>query len=178
MRFSLKTLLIAFTGVAVSLVGLLNANLAWAAFFYTVAFVLVLSGIVGAIVRPWPQRGYWVGFALFGGGYFWLALVAEGSLRFAGPNGVVLEPNLATSHLLLGAHRYVSQDFAGSIADQRASRILNARIRSSGGAFAVQRTSSEYFLQVGHSIFTIVFALVGGALGSWFGRRDQLPAPE
>jgi hypothetical protein len=178
MRFSLKTLLIAFTVVAVSLLGLLNANLAWGAFFYTAAFVLVLSGIVGALVRPWPQRAYWIGFALFGGGYFWLALVAEGSLRFAGPNGVVMEPNLATSHLLLSAQRYVSKDYAGSIADQRASRIVNARIRSAGGAFAVQRESSDYFLQVGHSIFTIVFALVGGALGSWFGSRDQLSAPE
>jgi len=170
MRFSLKTLLIAFTAAAVSLLGLLNANLAWGAFFYTAAFVLVLTGIVGAIVRPRPQRAYWIGFALFGGGYFWLALVAEGSLRFAGPNGVVLEPNLATSHLLLSAHRYTFKEFDGSIADQRASRILNARIRSSGGAFAVQRTSSEFFLQVGHSIFTVMFALVGGAIGSWFAR--------
>jgi hypothetical protein len=156
MRFSLKVLLVAFTSVAVSFAGLIYANLPWASSFYTAAFVVVLTGVVGALVRPWPERGYWIGFALFAGGYFWLALVAEGSLRFAGfQRGATLEPKLATTHLLLWSERSLRAE------------------NSPRGAFGVNRGPTEYFLQVGHSIFTLLFALAGGKLGQWFARSGQ-----
>jgi len=156
MRFSLRFLLATFTVVAVSIAGLTYANLAWAALLYTAAFVLVLTGVVGATVRPWPKRGYWIGFALFGGGYFWLSLMAEGSLRFAGtPRGATFEPNLATTHLMLWCERYLRTE------------------SSPRGTFGVVRGPTEYFIQVGHSIFTLVFALAGGMLGQWFARGGR-----
>jgi hypothetical protein len=156
MSFSIRSMLAAVAIVAVSIVGLRYANLPWAAFFYTAAFLLVLTGIVAAMVRPWPERGYWIGCALFSGGYFWLAMVAEGSLRFGGtPMGATLEPKLATTHLLLWSEHYLRTD------------------RSPRGTFGVVRGPTEYFLQVGHSIFTLLFALAGGMLGQWFTRRGR-----
>ncbi|MEX0641502.1 MAG: hypothetical protein WD468_02310 [Pirellulales bacterium] len=154
MGFSIKSMLVAVALIAVSIVGLHYASLPWAAFFYTAAFLLVLTGIVGSLVCSWPVRAFWIGFAVFGGGYFWLALMAEGSLRFGGyPTGATLEPKLATTHLLLWSEIY-----------------LRAEI-SPRGTFGVQRGPTGYFVQVGHSIFTLLFALAGGKLGQCLVQR-------
>jgi hypothetical protein len=164
MRFSLRMLLVLFTVVAVSVAGLLYANPAWAAFFYTTAFGFVLTGVVGAVVRHGPARGYWIGFAIFGGGYFALALIHENFLlRYAVDRPMGQEPRLATSQLFLWAERYIHRNASGD----RSTGFGPGRPAtfSMGGVSYVPASPTDYFVEVGHSILTLVLAVIGGWVG-------------
>jgi hypothetical protein len=160
MRFSLKTMLAASAFIAVSVAGLHYANLPWAAFFYTAAFLSVLTGIVGSLVCSWPTRAFWIGFAVFGGGYFWLALIHEARVEVQGFGVQVPEPDLGTTHLLIWADRLLRSERSGTPGFQR---------RSLSGP----RSTREYFVQVGHGIFTMLLALIGGALGKAFAQHGR-----
>lgn len=172
MRFSLKTMLLLFTVVAVCIAGLVYSNVAWAAFFYTAAFVLVLTGIVGALVRRGPARPYWIGFALFGGGYFALALIGEDSLaRFASDMRQGAQPpKLATTQGFIWAERYI-YTYTGASNNSNTARSNPNIVFNSRGILYYQRTPSQCFVQIGHSIFTLIMALMGGWLGLRFSRQ-------
>src|SRR3954463_7364016 len=100
MRFSLKSMLIAFAFVALSCMGLLYANRTWAACFFTATFLLILVGIVNAFIRRGSSKAFWIGFVVFSGAYFWVAMFAE-NLEPGTLSGVWHEPKLATSTVLL-----------------------------------------------------------------------------
>lgn len=174
MRFSLKTMLVLFTAVAVSTAGLIYANILWAAFFYTVAFLAVLTGMVGALVRRGPMREFWIGFALFGGGYFALALVGENSLARFSSNlqQGAQPPKLATTQLLMWVDRTIRPEPTGS-----SIRGPGGRIIVSGGMTFFQQTSSQYLVEIGHSIFTLALAFAGGWLGLFISRRPTADTP-
>jgi hypothetical protein len=169
MRFSLKTMLLLCTAIAVSVAGLLNANVAWAAFFYTAAFIGVLTGFVGALVRRGPERAFWIGFALFGGGYFALALVGENSLaRFAPDRQQVQEPKLGTTQLLIWIQAQLQPRTKAT-----ANLPQGAVSFSPYGYSYVANTPSGYFIEVGHSIFTLLLALLGGWIAMQFSREAR-----
>jgi hypothetical protein len=162
-------MLLLFTVVAVSFAGLLYANPAWAAFFYTTAFGFVLTGIVGAIVRRGQARAYWIGFAIFGGGYFALALINENFLlRFAVDRPMGQEPRLATTQLLMRAERYIHRnanpDRAAVFGPGRGTTL------SMGGVTFVPASPTDFFVEVGHSILTLALAVIGG----WVGKKLYL----
>lgn len=173
-RFSLKTMLVLFTAVAVSTAGLIYANILWAAFFYTVAFLAVLTGIVGALVRRGPMRAFWIGFALFGGGYFGLALIGENSLAQFASNlqRAAQPPKLATTQLLLWVDRAIHPEPSNS-----SGRGSSGRIVVNGGMTFFQQTPSQYLVEIGHSIFTLALAFTGGWLGLFISRRPAADAP-
>jgi hypothetical protein len=170
LRFSLKTMLLLFTVVAVCIAGLVYSNIAWAAFFYTVAFVIVLTGIVGALVRRGPARAFWIGFALFGGGYFALALIGENSLARFGSDmrQGAQPPKLATTQVFIWAERYIHTDASNN---SNTARFNPNLVFNSGGIAYYQLTPSQYFVQIGHSIFTLIIALMGGWIGLQFSRK-------
>lgn len=157
MRFSLKAMLAASSFIAVSVAGLKYANLHWSTFFYTGSFLLVLTAIVGALVCPWPTRAFWVGFAVFGGGYFWLAFMEDGQLKLTVRGTAESRPRLATTRLLLWADQQLRPD-----------PVIPAGVRRA--VFVGPRSVDAYFVQVGNGIFTILLALVGGAAGKLFVR--------
>lgn len=172
MRFSLKTMLLLCTAIAVSVAGLLNANVAWAAFFYTAAFLGVLTGCVGALVSRGPARPFWVGFALFGGGYFGLALIGENSLaRFTPDRQQVQEPKLGTTQLFIWVHAQLQPKTNASV------KLPPGAVAFSpyGYSFAAN-TPSGYFIEIGHAIFTLLFALLGGWIAMRFSRDGRSKA--
>ena len=73
MRFSLRTLLLAVPVVALGISGFVF-NLAWAtSLIYTFCVSAILLAVVGALFVRGQRRLFWVGFAVFGWGYWFFA---------------------------------------------------------------------------------------------------------
>jgi len=86
-------------------------------------------------------------------------------LRFAVDRTIVQDPRLATTQFLLVAERFIHRNAdkygAAAIGPSRTVSF------SAGGISFVPASPSDYFVEVGHSIFTVLLAVVGG----WVGKR-------
>jgi hypothetical protein len=176
MRYSIKTLLAVCTLVAVSCAGLIVATSAWAAAFFTGALLLVLASIVAAIVRRGPARAWWIGFAILANGYFWLAMYVDGHVPYRTDLSQFQEPRLITTHLLLAVdphfHRYLRLAKTSGVPSAAPTPVYFG----GRGRMYVDAGDRAHFVQVGQSLFTLMFGLAGGWLGSWFYRRDAAAA--
>ena len=72
-QFSLRALLGATVFVAVACSTLLYASDTIASVVFTVTAVVLLAAVLAALFRRGTSRAFWVGFAIFGWGYLWLA---------------------------------------------------------------------------------------------------------
>lgn len=77
LQFSIRSLLVAVTIAAVGIAALLNANPWWEAGAWLIALVMLACSILLCIYRREMQRAYWLGFAIFGGLYLGLLVVAS-----------------------------------------------------------------------------------------------------
>ncbi|MEX0641500.1 MAG: hypothetical protein WD468_02300 [Pirellulales bacterium] len=164
MRFSMKSMLAAFTFVAISCGGMLYANSFLATCFATAAFLIVMFGILAAILRAGRVRAFWTGFAVFGAGYFLLAMFGE---RLIDPGSqsaiIVVEPN----NIVTAAPLLVTTGFLIWVEEFIALLV-------SSGNEPRPYDHLVFFLTNGHAIFTVLFALLGGALGSWIAGRQAV----
>jgi hypothetical protein len=169
--------------VALGCVGVLYANAMWSALFTTAAFLFVLFGIVAALLRRDRSRAFWIGFAVFGAGYFGLATFGErdavSSVRSisrilaAGPTRInesgVAEPKLATTAFLIWADRYIQplreEPDPSNLISARDGTILRV---ASNQAVALNLIGVNLdFVTIGHALFTLVLAILGGLSGMW-----------
>lgn len=74
MRFSLKTLVLFTSLLAIALGGLSYANPLLADLFYSAAVASMLVGVVAAVARKGVQRAFWTGFSIAAAAYMWLTL--------------------------------------------------------------------------------------------------------
>jgi hypothetical protein len=161
MRFSMKSMLATFVFVAVSFFGVLYANAFLATCFTTAAFLIVLCGILAAMLCVGRARAYWIGFAVFGAGYFLLAMFGERLIDPGSQSAIIVvesdnvvsaEPRLLTTEFLIWVEEYIALLVPSGNEPRPYEHLV-------------------FFLTNGHAIFTILFALIGGAMGSWMGRR-------
>src|SRR4051795_7359154 len=73
-RFSIRTLMAFVLVSAVALAALSNANEPWAGMMLLLALAAVGVAVLGAVLRNGRERAWWLGFAVFGGGYLVAAL--------------------------------------------------------------------------------------------------------
>jgi hypothetical protein len=160
MHFSLKVLFVATALIALSCVGLLYASARLATCFTTLALLTVLFGVLVAILCSELEKPFWIGFALFGMTYYAFAMFGERAIDPAsqstvapfGSRSVIVEPRLVTTQFLL---------YANSLVDGSPMARLGVPV-----FFRI-----SWFVSIGHAIFTVIFALLGGAIGNWLGRR-------
>jgi uncharacterized membrane protein len=76
-RFSIIGLMGWILVVAVSLAAMRDANESWASVMVLLVLALFAVSLVGLIYRRGRDQAFWLGFALFGGGYFALAFVPQ-----------------------------------------------------------------------------------------------------
>ena len=132
--------------------------------------MLVLASIVAAIVRRGPARAYWIGFAVFANGYFWLAMFIDGHLLHDRNSGVYEEPKLVTTQLLIASDPVVAKVRSSGQSTTPPARVAMS-IRGGTRLFVNSGTLLN-FVQIGHSVFTLFFGLIGGWLGNWFHNRE------
>ena len=184
LRFSLLSLMGAVLVVAVACAALRFASELWASAVLTTTIGMLLVGVLGSVLRRGPARAFWFGFTLFGSAYLILA--------FAPWCYANVRPQFLTSKLLAYLHAklqpaspLLSYGSDGGTVSLRVeqlatldSAVVNAVAFSADGMLLVsgtttQRPTWEHFERVGHSLFGLLVALLGGLLARYvFARRS------
>ena len=163
MRFSMMTMLTAFTLIALGCVGVFYASRVMAAWFFTAALFAILFATVAALVRKGPKRAYWIGFAVFGVPYFLISMYGDVRPILNRDGREVRaweEPRLLTSEFLLWADNLARQH-----QPERASGIRPGSAYVTLQTILLSRGWSGHTHIIGHSFFTMLFGLVGGTIG-------------
>ena len=99
-RYSIRTLITFVFLTAVGLAALRNANELWAGMMLLTALTAVGVAVLGAAIMPGQERCWWLGFAVFSGGYLGLTFVPVVSAEIG--------PRLVTTTTLGFAHSQVT----------------------------------------------------------------------
>ena len=142
MRFSILTLLGLVAIAGASCAALLNSSYALGRVFVTACFLVLLTSFLGIIYRSDQRRAFWVGFAIFGWGYFMAYW------------GIVING--------------ISGELAPGIAIEYAARQLSDTLPHEGRRFSGNAKDSRPFRTIGHSLANLVVAMGGGWLGWYF----------
>src|SRR5206468_8102648 len=122
----------------IGLAALRNATEPWVGVMFMATLGLLATATLGAAYRRGRSRAFYAGFALFGFGYLALAL------------SPAIGPFLATTMLLKWIYELVNPIIGYS---QEGSLIIYLRTRTG---------DPEQFQRLGHSLFALLFGLVGG----------------
>lgn len=157
MQFSLKDILLGTTAVAASCTALTFATPFWAHLYFSVSTLMLLTALLLAYAAKRERRAYWIGFALFGWGYWILLHSPILDIESSSANwGLYSQSPLFTATILDWLYdNALSQVHEQPVADRYGTLVAN----SSG------YPSGPDFFRVGHSIFAMLFALVGGEIG-------------
>jgi len=166
MQFRLWHLL-ALTGVVPIACGALVYATPWsAAAVFTLSMVLLLTAVVLSLIANGPWRSFWIGFTVFGAGYWIILQTAPLSTERTDRTTWQLQQDgapLISSRILDWiyirvlplVHEQPVVDIAGNV--------------TNGSRYP---RSTEYS-RVGHSLFDVIMALFGGMLGLAAHRRYQ-----
>ena len=187
-QFRFRTLLMAVAFIALAITALMNASLAWSHDLYCAAIGLLTLAIPLACYRSGEKRAFWAGFALCG----WVYLLVIGNLderpRTEWNQAVSRGPsaNVPTSRLTHWVYTKAYGDpapgpnadveaaiqslslhqrqvvVAYPLTDLSGSMSLSTAVPIAGGAAARPRPDWWYFLNVGHALWTILLACLGG----------------
>ena len=174
LRFSIMGLMALVLFVAVGFAALRNPTELWAYALFTLALGIFGIAALGAAFRQGYGRAFFAGFAAFGFGYLILCY---------GPWAATeVRPHLATAKLLEYAPPWLNTTNPmvpfprGSIAvvdveeDQGSAFITYSNL-------TLLKPSPEAYQRVGHSLFALVIALIGGTASRYFAARDDQPIP-
>jgi hypothetical protein len=135
-RISIRTTMAFVLVVAVGLAALRNANDLWAGSMLLAAMAATGAAILGAILSRGRERAWWLGFALFGGGYL---AAAFGSIR----------SELATTVALRYVHSQVTDQSTQNVVMNRLISLrqslfsVKTKIRDAGAATSVPSASND-----------------------------------
>jgi hypothetical protein len=196
MRFSLRALLLAVPVVALGVSGFIF-NLTWAtSLIYTLCVAALLLAAVGALFARRERRLFWAGFAAFGWGYWFIAFEHQAPKPTApmAYSGIPVHTNSAlipaesqgrfiTSEVLDWLTQHVT------LSKRKGSRVMAQWGNSYWPATIVENEGESYLVQwadgsspssttsvmpysftsriAGHSLFCLLFAIMGGAAALW-----------
>jgi hypothetical protein len=195
-RFRIGTLLVLIIALGIGLAALRESNATWDSGVFTLALAALLVSILLAIHRTESRRAFWIGFAMFGWGYLTMSLVPpiasrlvttkllayidskvprstpavvtyfeynDGSMDLHVVNK--LQPNVLYPHVLyLNKESDTFQDMT-EIAPNTSTGL---RLRGSSG-------TAENFVRIGHSLFALIAAFVGGRLSGYLYAKNRQP---
>lgn len=152
---------------AVGLAALAAPSEWWDAAVDSLATLLLLASVVGAAVGR--RRAPWLGFAVFGWGYYVLGMVPDGSSG--------MQPRLLTRRALAWMYPAVhgptaSEYRCSSFADWRGGVMVQTAVPA-GTTPEVDLVKRKPFLRAGDSPCGLATALLGGLVGLAFARRRE-----
>jgi hypothetical protein len=195
-QFSVRQLLIAVTFAGLGFTALLNANSWWQSAIWCATVMVLLSAILMIIYRAGENRVFWIGFLIFGGGYFvllnysWMPSWSrdwprEDPLQ----NGELLTTRLThRAYFLVISESQRNPEIAGHLENSQLSTpTSNATATAidpfapSSGSETIQIRASvvttpvrnphyvslDNFLNVGQGLWLLIFAACGGKLAQW-----------
>jgi hypothetical protein len=213
--------------IALACVALVRCNYIWASSIFTTTLAVISFAVLAAVFRRGAKQAFWIGFALFGWGYLWMAHWPPDDAMMFGPNDQSRwrlqneghEP-LATTQLLNyfymhwlptirpypapvpapapqgfgGGGGYGGAGFGGGAFGQSAGggafgQATGGMGGAGGSAIAivvptpaaapatVDYPALNEFMRVGHSLFVIVLAFVGGMIAVQLYRSREQGEP-
>src|SRR5262245_36305268 len=188
MQFKLRSLFAATTIAGVSTYALIYASPFWAAVIFTLCIGLLLTAIVFAIAASAKSRFFWLGFGIFGWGY-WLVLTSPITAMGPTAQNWRLNPEagrpLITTRYLIWIYDtvlpLVQEQPQGQVGAPTTSITPGIDPQPPSDAFGYQawrytHPADPEFMRVGNSLCALLFAMLGGAIGSfahWRYRRDH-----
>lgn len=175
LRHSIRTLTFAVAVVALGTAALRSATELWASAMFTLTLAILATAILGALFHR-GNRPFWTGFALFGWGYLVLAIGPWFTSE--------IQPQLVSStvlNLLYVRLHSTSAEKAYVVKRQVASSPAPTTFpwASTGGSSVTYttvrppgRSVRTSFLRIGHSLFALLAALLGGVIARFFANRS------
>jgi hypothetical protein len=191
-RFNIASLLALIVVFGVGIAALREASDLWDNGLFNFVLGILLTSILLAIHRTDARRAFWLGFALFGWAYLGLALIppiesrlittkalarlgataprpiAAGLAYFDYDNDGQMDIYIANNSQPNTVYRNIGngafQDVSVAAGSKPASKLYNFLV---GAAPPLTSGTSENFVRIGHSLFALVAALVGGQLSGF-----------
>ena len=174
MRFSIRLLLGLVTFIAIAIGSLLNANQLWFQVLLTATILLFVIGTLVAIGRTGAARAFWIGFVVIGCAY------SVAVFGFRPQNKYLLTPKLL-EYLYPQVKTEITADSREELLEQYpdAERYITEldppALSSANLAFPNLRVTFHYqfpkrneFDAIGHCLFTLTFAFIGGSVAKVF----------
>jgi hypothetical protein len=169
MQFNLRYLFMLVTLAAISCAALIYATAVWAAIYFTAVTGLLLAAVVLSRVNRGESAACWFGFAVFGWGYLLVLhlpiftfepMTSAWRIQSDGPPLVTSEIlDWTYFNILSLVHKQPQVDTFG--------KVINGTGYPLGPDYA----------RVGHSLFTLLFSLIGSQIAAWAYRRSQSSSP-
>ena len=190
-RISIRGVMAFVVVFAIGLAALRSANEIWGGVMLVVALAAVGVAVVGMIVMRGRERAWWLGFAVFCGGYLLSALSPLGS-------------QITTTHFLEYVHRkavgftvmsfevsrvdHSSLEYRVSFANGLGVTRVPDSVANTTDALDLFKTMTppnpwrtalpgtanhDQFLRVGHCVFALLAGMFGGGVGGWFYARQR-----
>jgi hypothetical protein len=170
-RFSIAGLMGVVVVAAISLAALRTASELWAGMVLCLTCGVLALAVVGVFCGAPAERAWWLGFSLFGWGYLTLAFWSwnhGGSPRL--PTLIWLEA-LTTKVGLTPKEMGAVSGMGGIGGGMRSIALFVARgpaltFGGFGGNRSIGGGTGESYAQIGHCLWALLFATVGGMLAS------------
>jgi hypothetical protein len=193
-RFSIAALLVVALFLAIALAALRESTDLWDSGLFGTTLVLLLISVLLAVHRIGRRRAYWLGFALFGWAYLGASLVPPIEARLPTTLGLARVDSWRASRVVLWEEDLFvrgvrSFDASASGQGTMAPDIPSPPKRWVVSVFRTPTTSpspnyikrlvglpsgpSEAFLRIGHTLFALAFAGLGGLLSRYLFVRNQ-----
>lgn len=191
-RFSLRQLLALVGFVAVGF-GALMASWPWmASAIYTLTVGILAFAVLAAVGKTGRAKFFWIGFAVVGWGYLWLA-ENEGDVAYPVNDRLVTTKLLyllwdarypEATHTRLGAGLFAVPSETDDLISE--ARSLQRKIAGAAAPLSPAANASltppDYaellpgFFHIGHALFALLFAYLGGCLTrAFYDRRGEAP---
>jgi hypothetical protein len=178
-RFTIASLLVAVLFVAVGFAALRESNDLWDSGIFTLTLTALLVSILLAVHRKEARRAFWLGFALFGWGYLALSLVPSIESRLMTTKGLTYLDSKVPGRSLgvfkiqftgtgSGTPGNQVQAVAFSPDGRQLATSSQGTVRlwnvSTGKLLGGWGGTTENFVRIGHSLFALIVAFLGGQL--------------
>jgi hypothetical protein len=147
LRYNIAGALGAILFVAVGFAALREADELWGTWLFSLTLGLLLFAVLLVAHRTGDRREFWIGFALFGWGYLSFSLIPSIEAR--------LIVTKALSYLHQSRIFGIRAHGLGELSPFRFSPFYAPRVRAA---------PDENFIHIGHTLFTLLAAWLGGVL--------------
>ena len=180
-QFSLRNLLIAVACCAFGAAALVNANVWWVAITWSAALFSVTAAALLAMHRREEKRAFWGGFALFGSLYLLLLMYSIQPASSSNSAVLCLAPlsyhNLLTTKLTTWTYSKLPAALATEPGPNPSLEEPYSKRYGPPPRANPRYVDQTFYTEVGHALWTLLLASLGGALSRWLFMGRQRPSP-